>query len=267
MALAALSLGCFIYSYHGTFFWLYERYTNPDSHYSHGFLIPFISGYLIWKKREQLKSIPASSSITGLALMALALLIHIGSIWTHTFFTSGFSILLLFVGFCLYVYGVEFTKTISFPLAYLLFMFPLPMAAISAFSFPLKLLVAKLGEKSMQMVGIDLYKEGAIIHLTNTSLTIGDPCSGIRSIISLLALGALMAYLSKISVKKKIILFLSAIPIAIVTNVLRVCALILIANFMGGEWASPEHWFHMASGMGVFVVSMLLLLLGLRVLE
>jgi exosortase len=86
-------------------------------------------------------------------------------------------------------------------------------------------------------------------------------------LISLLALGALMAYISNTGLLKKVILFISAIPIAIFTNVLRVCALILAANWLGADWAMPEHWFHTASGMGVFGISMILLFLTMRVLE
>ena len=267
MGIGMLSIACFIYAYHGTFLWLYERYTNPGSHYSHGFLIPFISGYLIWKRKNQLGEVVPSSSGVGLALMVLALLIHVGSVWTHIFFASGFSILLLLVGFSLYLYGTEFTRKIAFPLGFLVFMFPLPMRTISAISFPLKLIVADAAASSIKSVGILLLREGAVIHLANTSLTIGDPCSGIRSLISLLALGALIAYISQTTMVKKATIFLAAIPIAIFTNILRVCALILAANWWGGQWASPEHWFHTTSGMTVFALSMVLLLVTMKVLE
>ena len=262
-----LSFACFVYAFHGTFLWLYERYTNPDSHYSHGFLIPLITGYLIWRKRDELKNTVLSNSRIGLVLIVLALLIHIGSIWTHVFFTSGFSILLLLVGIILYLFGPEFTKKISFPLGFLIFMFPLPMGAISVFSFPLKLMVANLGTSLLSLFGFPIFREGAIVHLARTTLTIDDPCSGIRSLISLLALGALIAYISKTSILRKVILFVSAIPIAIFTNVLRVCALILAANWLGSQWAMPEHWFHTASGMGVFGISMVLIFLTMRALE
>ncbi len=264
---ALLSLACFIYAYHQTFLWLYERYTNPDSHYSHGFLIPLVSGYLIWKKRDQLRNTVQSSSRIGLGLIVLALLIHIGSVWTHVFFTSGFSILLLFIGLSLYLFGPEFTKKISFPLGFLIFMFPLPLGAIAAFSFPLKLMVTNLAASSLNLFDFPLFREGAVVHLARTTLTIDDPCSGIRSLISLLALGALMAYISKTSLWKKAVLFISAIPIAIFTNVLRVCALIFVANWLGSQWAMPEHWFHTASGMGVFGISMVLIFLIMRMLE
>ena len=265
--LALLSLACFIYAYHQTFLWLYERYTNPDSHYSHGFLIPLISGYFIWRKRDEIKNTAPSSSRIGLGLIVLALLIHIASVWTHIFFTSGFSILLFFVGLSLYLFGIEWTKRISFPLGFLVFMFPLPMGAIAAFSFPLKLMVSNLAASFLNLFGLPIFREGAVVHLARTTLTIDDPCSGIRSLVSLLALGALIAYISKTSILRKVILFISAIPIAIFTNVLRVCALILAANWLGSQWAMPEHWFHTASGMGVFGISMVLILLTLRGLE
>jgi len=175
--------------------------------------------------------------------------------------------LLLLIGFSLYFFGREFTKAISFPLAFLFFMFPLPMGVIGAISFPLKMMVSNLAGMVLNAFGFPLYREGAVVHLARTMLVIDDPCSGIRSLISLLALGALIAYISRTTLLKKGILFLAAIPIAIFSNVLRVCALILAANGLGNQWAMPEHWFHTASGMGVFGISMILLFLLLRVLE
>lgn len=267
LLVSILSVSGFLYVYYDTFIWLYERYTNPDSHYSHGFLIPLVSGWLIWRKCDELRGMTPSGWGTGLILMVLALLLHVGSVWTHVFFTSGFSIMLFIIGACIYLLGPAITKKIAFPLGFLAFMFPLPMGVISAFSFPLKILVADLGALAMKALGVSLYREGAIISLTNASLSVGDPCSGIRSLISLLALGALIAHMSSMSTPRKIALFFMAIPIAIFTNVLRVCALILVADRFGSMWASPEHWFHTASGMGVFVVSMILLFLTMKVLE
>jgi len=267
LLVSILSVSGFLYVYYDTFIWLYERYTNPDSHYSHGFLIPLVSGWLIWRKRDELRGMTPSGWGTGLILMVLALLLHVGSVWPHVFFTSGFSIMLFIIGACIYLLGPAITKKIAFPLGFLAFMFPLPMGVISAFSFPLKLLVADLGALAMKALGVSLYREGAIISLTNASRTVGDPCSGIRSLISLLALGALIAHMASMSTPRKIALFFMAIPIAIFTNVLRVCALILVADRFGSMWASPEHWFHTASGMGEFVVSMILLFLTMKVLE
>jgi len=267
LGLAIFVLAAFIYVYHGTFSWLYERYTNPDSHYSHGFFVPFFSGYLIWRavKGSKMDVLPASRM--GLPLIILALLIHVGSVWTHVFFTSGFSILLLVVGVSLFLFGREFTRRISFALAFLIFMFPLPMGVIDAFSFPLKLKVASMAGVVLDAAGLPFFREGAVFHLARTTLTVDDPCSGIRSLFSLLAVGAWVAYSFKISTWKKVVLFLSTFPIAIFVNVLRVCALILAAQWWGAQWALPEHWFHTASGIGVFAVSLILLFLVEWVLE
>ena len=262
-----LSLGLFLYAYHETFLWLIERYNNPDSHYSHGYLIPFICGYLVWQQRNELAQQPRMSSPFGLGLIVLALLVHVASVWTHTFFTSGFSIMALAIGLCLYLYGTRITKLLAFPLGFLVFMFPLPMRVISAISFPLKMLVANLGTKIMEMSGMLIVREGAMIHLANASLSVGDPCSGIRSLIALMAMGALFAYLLRGSFARKFLVFLLAVPVAIATNVLRVCALIFVADKLGGQWASPEHWFHTVSGLAVFVISMAMLFGIMRLLE
>jgi exosortase A len=266
--LMALLIGaCFLYVYHEMFVWLYERYTNPDSHYSHGFLVPAISGYLVWRKRNELRQMHMTSSLGGLGLVVLALLVHLAGVMTHVFFVSGFSVFFLVVGLSLYFFGREVTRKVAFPLVFLLFMFPLPIGAITFFSFPLKLFVANIGSLLVKGFGIPLVREGAFVRLTNTSLSVGDPCSGIRSIIALMALGSLIAYFSPIGMTRKTVLFLSAVPVAIFTNVLRVSVLIVAASWLGGRWASPEHWFHTASGMGVFVISMVLLFMEMKVME
>jgi exosortase A len=263
--IAAVAL--FAYAYKDTFLWLYERYNNPDSHYSHGYLIPFICGYLIWQQRKELAELPRKSSSFGLGLIVMALLVHVVSVWTHTFFTSGFSIMVLATGLCFYLCGTEVTKRLAFPLGFLAFMFPLPMRVISAISFPLKMLVANLGTEIMSLTGMPIIREGAMIQLTNASLSVGDPCSGIRSLIALMAMGALFAYLLRGGIGRKLLLFLLTIPVAIATNVLRVCTLIFVADKLGSEWASPEHWFHMTSGLAVFVLSMAMLFGIMRLLE
>ena len=173
----------------------------------------------------------------------------------------------LAIGLCLYLYGTAITRSLAFPLGFLVFMFPLPMRVISAVSFPLKMMVANMGTAVMEMSGMPIVREGAVIHLTNATLSVGDPCSGIRSLIALMAMGALFAYLLQGSLAKKLVMFFLAVPVAIATNVLRVCTLIFVADKLGGEWASPEHWFHTTSGLAVFFISMALLLGIMRILE
>lgn len=257
----------FVFIYNSTFLWLYERYTSADSYYSHGFLVPLVTGFFIWRKREKLRTLPPGYSIWGLVFVVWGLMIHVLSIWTHIFFTSGFSILFLVFGLSLFLFGKEITKEILFPLFFLLFMLPLPLNVISAFSFPLKMYVTKFSLGLVSKMGIPAFRQGFHIYLSNASLTIGNPCSGLRSLISFMALGAIFAYLLKASLSRKLFVFLLSIPIALFSNMTRVVALTLAANFWGSKTASPGGFFHDFSGIAIFILGLGLLILFWRLLE
>jgi len=257
----------FVISYYSTFTWLYERFTGADSYYSHGFLVPLVTVFFIWRKRGKLRTLPQGYSIRGLALVVWALLLHILSIWTHVFFTSGFSILFLVFGLPLFLFGKKITKEILFPLSFLIFMLPLPIKGVNAFSFPLKMYVTKFSVGLVSEMGIPAFRQGFHIYLSNASLTIGNPCSGLRSLISFMALGAIFAYLLKASLGRKVFVFLLSIPIGLFSNMTRVVALTLAANFWGSKTASPGGFFHDFSGIAIFIFGLGLLILFWRLLE
>lgn len=250
----------FIASYYKTLEWMYDRYISPDSYYSHGFLIPFITGFLIWMKRDKLKEVNVEFSMWGFFIIILAAATHLLGIILYVFFISGFSIFLLIIGVSIFLWGKEINKIISFPLVFLLFMLPLPLALITAISFPMKMLVAKTGVDFVSILGIPVYREGFYIFIPAGKLLVGNPCSGLRSLIAFLSLGAVMAHSSDLSIHRKWLLFLSAIPIAIISNVVRVFMLILISHFWGLDAAAPETIWHDATGIFVFVIGLLLLI-------
>ena len=258
-----LSLLC----YHTTLAWMLQRWGGVDSYYSHGYLVPFISGYLIWLKRRELKQIPPSSSMLGLCLIIFAVFLHLLGTVLYVFSLSGFSIFFLILGSVLFLFGKEFTKVILFPLIFLIFMFPLPLAFLSLITFPLKILVAKAGVAVVNLLGVPVLRNGFDITIPGGNLVVGNPCSGLRSLIAFLALGAVMAYLTDMSPSRKLILFLSSVPIAILSNAIRVPALILISHFYGLDAASPESVWHNATGMLVFILGFILLMGFSRVLQ
>ena len=240
--------------YHSTFLWLYERFIAKDSYYSHGFLIPFVTGYLIWLKKEQLKNINPKYNLWGVVLIISSLLLHLLSILAEVFFVSGFSILFLVFGISLFLYGREVTKKILFPLSFLIFMFPLPLVAISAVSFPMKMFATKSAVFILRaFVHIPMKNEGFEIFFPNASLVIGNPCSGLRSLISMLALGSIFAYLLKASMAKRLILFFLAIPIALISNIVRVILLCLGVFVYGSQMT--RGLFHDFTGYLVFVIA------------
>lgn len=261
-----LIAGLVIASYGDVFQWMYGRYVSADSYYSHGFLIPFVTAYLIWQKREQLCELQPKSSKLGFAFIIFAILTHVFGTAVYVFSISGFSIWFLVLGIALWLYGREITKAIIIPLFFLLFMFPLPSAIITMISFPLKVLVAKAGVKIASMIGIPLLLEGFVITIPQGDLLVGNPCSGLRSLIAFMAMGALFAYFSHMSNIKKIVLFSLSIPIAIASNLVRVPILIYWSYRWGLESAAPDTMVHTGSGFVVFILGILLLIAAQRLL-
>jgi len=114
--LASVLILSFILCYYPTFLWLHYKYSLEESYFSHGYLIPFVSAYLIYAMRNELARIPRSSSPAGLAVIVLALVIHILGVLGDINFVSGFSMVLYLTGCSLYLLGGQFTKKIAFPL-------------------------------------------------------------------------------------------------------------------------------------------------------
>ncbi|HHF52040.1 MAG TPA: exosortase/archaeosortase family protein [Candidatus Aminicenantes bacterium] len=257
----------FIAAYYDVLSWMYGRYVSSDSYYSHGFIIPFISGFLIWRKREELKGRKPESSWWGLLLIIFSILLHLFGTAIYVFSISGFSIFFLVLGLSLFLFGREITRIILFPLIFLVFMFPLPMAVISLISFPMKMLVVKTGAWIAALLGVPVNREGFNIIIPAGNLLVGNPCSGLRSLISLLALGSLYAYLSDLSVVKQWLLVFLTIPIALLSNIIRVPILILISHYWGLAAAARDSFWHDASGFFVFVIAIILLFYTSRLLK
>lgn len=265
----ALSAGALIFlfcvAYAGTFVWIWERSSAPDSYYSHAFLIPLISGYLIWRQREVLERTPRDSSPLGLVLILGAIGLHLLSVLLDVYFTSGFSIFILMFGLSLYLLGPPLTRQIVFPLGFLIFMFPLPSAALGAISMPMKIFATACGAGIIDLLGIPVLREGFQLYFTSGSLLIGNPCSGLRSLLALTALGALFAHFQPGPMWKRVALFTASVPIAIISNIARVTLLSLTANYYGPEAATGV--LHDAYGILVFVLSLFLLIGMGRILD
>jgi exosortase len=259
--------GLFIGIYYHTFLWMYGRFVSPDSYYSHGFFIPLVTIFLIWQKREILGKTVIQYSNYGLLLIIAGLIIHLLSIVFYIFSASGFSMILVILGSSLFLFGSPITRVIIFPLLYLVFMFPFPESFISTVADPLKLAVAQIATFVVDQMGISVYREGYYIHTVNGELLVGNPCSGLRSLISFLALGSLFAFFLNGSKTRKFLLFFLSIPIALASNAVRVTALVLVTNFYGIAKASPDSFFHDFSGIMVFAIGLLILMGIGKVLE
>lgn len=237
-----------------TFVWMYDRWTSAETYYSHGFLIPLISAFLVWHKRKDLSVIPvAPAALPGWGLFLSGIAIHlISSLW-QVYFSSGFSMILVVSGLVMIFLGKGFFRAVAFQVLFLVFMIPLPLVAISNISFRLKILASQAAVFFVNLLGLPAIREGSVIKTANSYLIVEDPCSGIRSLIALIALGCLMAYLSKASRKGKILLFLSSVPIALFANVARIIVLTFVSEIYGARIATGL--FHDIMGYVVFIIA------------
>ncbi len=254
----ALSTAAFFLVYHHAVDTLiYDWSNNPN--FSHGFLIPFVAGYMIWLKKDELAQIRPEPSNLGLVVLAFGMLCFLaGSLGSELFVMRSSMIITLF-GISLYFFGFKITAAVAVPLLYLIIMIPLPAIIWNKIAFPLQLFAATLSSSVVSTMGIPVFREGNILHLANTSLEVVDACSGLRSLTSLIALTGAFAYIAPLSPTKKWILFLSAIPIAVAVNIVRLTLTALMATYMGPEAA--HGFLHDMSGIIVFAVALLLVYL------
>jgi len=255
----------------GHFWW-------EDENYSHGLLIPFVIGYILWAERERLAAVERRPRVVwGAAAVAAALI----SLWVGTagaeLFTQRASLVLLLAGLAVYFWGWRMLRAVLAPLFLLALAIPVPTILFNKVAFPLQLFASRCAVWAMRMFDIPVLREGNVIELyplgstTTKRLEVVEACSGIRSLMTLVTLAVIFAYftgpsdeegqggrrLARFRQLRAVLIVLAAVPIAIVTNAARVSGTGILARFYGTEVA--DGFFHEFSGWVIYVVAFLLL--------
>jgi len=230
---------------------------EKDPNYSHGFLVPLVSLFLLWKKRKELSQIQTKVSPLGLGIIAGGLFLLLVGTAGAEYFTVRLSFVLLLFGLVWYFGGSQMAKMSSVPIWYLVLAIPVPYVIYFAVAFPLQIWATKITAVLLHLLGMPSIRQGNVIHLPGYSLEVVEACSGLRSLVSLLALSGVYAHLTQKTTLKKLILFLSAVPIALVANIFRISMTALGAYLISPKMA--EDFLHELSGLVVFIVSFICL--------
>jgi exosortase len=224
-----------------------------DSNYSHGFLVAPLAMFIVWQRRERLFAAPQQPSVWGLVLAALSLAALVVGVLGAEVFTTRLSMIGVVAGAVWFLYGRAHLRLVVFPLVLMLLTLPLPAIVFNQIALPLQSLAARAGETALAALQIPVLREGNIIILATGSLEVAEACSGIRSLMTLVALGVLYGYFTNGRPTALAVLSAAAVPIAVVANGVRVAGTGIAAAHYGAGVA--EGFFHTFSGWLVFVIA------------
>ncbi len=245
-----------VYLYADSLIFLLGQWGSDD--YSHGPFIPIISAFLIWQRRTQLTAAGISPSWVGPLLVGAGLLLFILGNYATLFVLLHLSGWMVIVGITLSFIGPAAWRVLAFPLMYLLTAIPLPVFLYNSLSSQLQLWSSALGIGLLQVIGVTAFREGNVIDLGPVQLQVAEACSGIRYLFPLASLALLCAYLYRDRLWKRIVLVVSALPVSIFINGLRIGIVGVLVEWYGPQAA--EGFLHLFEGWLLFLATLGLLL-------
>ncbi|HEX8247607.1 MAG TPA: VPLPA-CTERM-specific exosortase XrtD [Pyrinomonadaceae bacterium] len=253
-----------------------------DENYSHGLLVPFVIGFIVWLEFDELKKVSRKPSlIFGGALILSALLMLLAGTLGAELFMQRVSLVVMLGGAVVYFFGAKVLRLLLAPFVLLLLAIPIPQIIFNKIAFPLQIWASQMAIWGIRIFEVPSVRKGNVIELLPqgatqvVSLEVVEACSGIRSLMTLMTLALVLAYFTRAKKPsaengwldclkdfdfwRTVILMFSAIPIAILTNAARVTATGVLTFYYGKQAA--EGFTHDISGWLVYLVALGLLIL------
>jgi exosortase len=235
---------------------LISTWSNSEN-YSHGFFIIPISIYLIWMKKDRVLETPKNNQRIGFYIFLFGLLIYVVANYAYITTLASMAMLITLYGMILYLYGFQMFRLLAFPLFFLILMIPVPEQIYSSLTIPLQLFVSKTSTDFAMLLNIPIFRQGNVIQLPEQVLEVVQACSGLRSVVSLLAVSAVFGYLRVNSNYLRSIIFFSSIPIAIIVNIFRVIIMIIASYYF--QYDLSQGTIHTIFGMIIFALALVIL--------
>ncbi len=229
-----------------------DWYELPD--FSHGFLIPFFVVFLVWNRRDGIRSVRLTQSWAGLLLVVLALFVLATGVLGADLFLSRLSFVLLIAGLVWTLCGRDMLWHTKFMFCVLLLAIPLPALIFNQLTFPLQLLASRMASELLPLAGVPVLRDGNVIQLPAMQLEVAEACSGIRSLMSLFTIAIIYGYFLEKTTWRRTVLALASIPIAVAANVFRIFGTGLCVQYWNPDKAVG--FFHEFSGWLMFLMSL-----------
>ena len=242
---------------------LVKRWSTEEE-YSHGFLIPVVSAWLLWTRREALLASIGRPSWAGPVIIVLAIAVHVVGEYSSIFIFSQLAFIFVLFGLALAAGGYSLLKVAFVPISFLIFAIPLPYFIQANLTLQLQLISSQLGVDVIRLFQIPVYLEGNVIDLGYYKLQVVEACSGLRYLYPLLSLSFLAAYLFQAPFWQRALVFLSGIPITIAMNGFRIGMVGVTVDRWGPKMADEA--LHMFEGWIIFIACAGLLLTEIFVL-
>jgi exosortase len=252
-AATAILLTALIFAYGPVMAGLAKQWRD-DENFSHGFVVVPVAAFLAWRRRRSLQCAPTERSVFAAGLLGISILVYIAGRLGAELFLTRVSLIGVLAGAIGFIWGRAHLRILAFPMAFLLFAVPLPAIVFNRLTLPLQLVASSAGESIIRMFGVPVLRDGNVLQLPSRALEVVEACSGMRSIVSLLMVATLIGYVFEPRMSGRALIALAAVPIAIVTNALRVAG-----TGLASEWISPtaaEGFFHTFSGVVLFAIAL-----------
>lgn len=231
---------------------------SSDEDMSHGFFVPVIAAFIVWRRREELAATKARPTMWGLLLVGWGCIqLLLGYLGTELF-TARTAFVVTLIGAVWMLGGPPFLKKLAFPLGLLFLMVPIPAVIYTQITFPLQILASQFAASALDVLGIPVLREGNILDVSGHMLSVVEACSGIRSLLTLTFLALVYGYFFEKRTWVRVALFISVIPVAIFVNGSRVTITGVLAT-VKPEYA--EGFFHEATGLFLFFADFVILIL------
>ncbi len=245
-------------AYHRTAATLWTTWMTNDT-YSHGPLIPLVSLWLAWRDRDVWRTRPAVPDARGLALVAAACAMQVLGVRADVFAMQGWSLPVLVAGILWTFQGAARLRALWFPVAFLVFMLTFPPFVVLQLSYALKTVAVEISTRVAAALGAEFQQKGMSLFFATGELRVEHPCSGLRSLIALVAMGTLLAWLTPGAWWRRLLLVIASLPVAILANAARLVIVFVAAQHVGVPAAAGR--VHDLSGYLVYVIALGALLL------